>query len=172
MADNKIHGKLIFLKSPNLKDQKQFEKWDKDPEVSKYREIYRRNDKKPESINFGVYDSKSSELIGDIGISSIDLRNKHAEIGMAIGDKSYWGRGYGKDLVKTILRYCFIELDLNKVYLDVWEENERAIGCYLKCGFKKDGLFREHVFRGGKYHHKWLMSMLREEWKRQNQGHD
>lgn len=166
MADKKIYSKLIFLKRLSPKDKRQIKKWDKDPEVSKYREIYRRKDKKLESINFGVYDSKSSELIGNIGISSIDLRNKHAEIGMAIGDTSHWGRGYGKDLVETILRYCFIELELNKVYLDVWEENERAIGCYLKCGFKKDGLFREHVLKRGKYNSKWLMSILRKEWKR------
>lgn len=168
MAAKIICSKLVLLKPLSPKAGTQIKKWDKDPEVSRYREIDRSKDEKFKSISFGVYDSKSSGLIGDVGISSIDLRNQHAEIGMAIGDKNYWSKGYGEDLVKTILRYCFIELKLNKVYLDVWEENERAIRCYLKCGFKKDGLFREHVFKDGEYHHKLLMSILREEWKRQN----
>jgi RimJ/RimL family protein N-acetyltransferase len=117
-------------------------------------------------ISFSVFDRDKGILIGEIGISSIDTQNKHAEIGMAIGDRGYWGKGYGQDLVKTILDYCFTTLKLNKVYLDVWQENKRAINCYLKSGFKQEGLLREHVLRGGKYHHKLVMSILKREWQR------
>jgi len=160
-----FYGNLVCLKRLTPEDQKQVGVWDKDPEVSKYREIFKLGDKKLRHIGFGIYDQKSLKLIGDIGISLIDPKNKHAEIGMTIGDKNYWGKGYGTDLVKTILRFCFKELDLNKVYLDVWEENKRAIGCYSKCGFKKDGVLREHVFKDGRYHDKWAMSVLRKEWE-------
>lgn len=168
MADKKIYGNLVCLKHLNSKDQRQVREWNKDIEVSKYREIDRLGDKKLQHISFGIYDQKSLNLIGDIGISLIDLKDKHAEIGMTIGDKNYWNKGYGTDLVKTILRFCFKELDVNKVYLDVWEENKRAIKCYLKCGFKKDGVLRDHVFRDGIYHNKWIMSVLKREWKEQN----
>jgi RimJ/RimL family protein N-acetyltransferase len=164
MTDKKICGDLVCLKSLDTNDQKQINQWNKDTEVTKYREVDWLRDQKLSSINFGIYDQKSLKLIGDIGIDLINLQNKHAEIGMAIGDKNYWDKGYGTDLVKTILRFCFEELGLNKVYLDVWEENKRAIGCYLKCGFKKDGVLREHVFRDGKYHNKWIMSVLKKEW--------
>lgn len=167
MADKKIYGNLVCLKHLNSKDQKQIRVWNKDPEVSKYREVDRLGDKKLQRISFGIYDQKSFKLIGDIGISLIDPKNKHAEIGMTIGDKSYWGKGYGTDLVKMTLRFCFKKLGLNKVYLDVWEENKKAIGCYSKCGFKKDGILREHVFKDGMYHNKWVMSVLKREWKEQ-----
>lgn len=168
MVDKKIYGNLVYLKHLNSKDQKQIRRWNKDPGVSKYREVDRFRDKKLQSVGFGIYDQKTSKLIGDIDISSIDPKYKHAEIGMAIGDKNYWNKGYGTDLVKTILRFCFKELKLNKVYLDVWEKNKKAIGCYLKCGFKKDGVLREHVFRDGMYHNKWIMSVLKREWKKQS----
>lgn len=167
MTDKKISGNLVSLKPLNLADQKQIDNWNKDDKVTKYREVNRPGDNKLQRISFGVYDQKSLNLIGDIGIDLIDLKNKHAEIGMTIGDKNYWDKGYGTDLVRTILNFCFQKLDLNKVYLDVWEENKRAIGCYSKCGFKKDGVLREHVFRDGKYHNKWIMSILRREWKAQ-----
>jgi len=156
---------LVFLEPLNSEEREQIEVWDKDPEVSKYREVENFTETESKSIGFGIHDKTSSKLIGSIGISSINTKNNHAEIGMAIGDKSYWGKGYGTDSVKTVLNYCFSELGLNKVYLDVWEENRGAIGCYLKCGFKKDGALREHVFKNGKYHNKWIMSVLHEEWK-------
>jgi RimJ/RimL family protein N-acetyltransferase len=61
--------------------------------------------------------------------------------------------------------FCFSQLGLNKVYLDVWEENQRAIKCYLKCGFKEEGVLREHVRKDGRYHNKVIMSVLRQEWE-------
>lgn len=165
MVTNRISGNLVFLEPLSSDEKKQIDIWNKDPEVSKYREVWDFEETaESKSISFGIHDKISSKLIGDIGISSVDLKNKHAEIGMTIGDKNYWNKGYGTDLVKTILKFCFEKLGLDKVYLDVWEENERAIGCYSKCGFKKDGVLREHVFRDGKYHNKWIMSVLKKEW--------
>lgn len=165
MTDKKIIDRLVLLKPKTSRENKQIKIWDKDSEVSKYREVNWYKNKKQKNIDFGIYDKKTSKLIGSVDISSIDLENKHAEIGMAIGNKEYWGKGYGTDTVKTILDYCFDKLGLNKVYLDAWEENKRAIGCYLKCGFKKDGVLRESVFRDGKYHNKRIMSILRGEWQ-------
>jgi len=164
MINKKIYGALVFLEPLKPEEKNLIDKWNKDEEVSRYREIGNET-RKLESISFGIYDKETSKLIGDIGINSIDLANKHAEIGMTIGDKNYWNKGYGTDLVKTILKFCFEELDLNKVYLDVWEENKRAIGCYTKCSFKKDGVLKEHVFRDGKYHDKWIMSIFKKEWE-------
>lgn len=154
---------LIFLSKLSFKESRLVKKWDNDVEVSKYREVDRNI--RLSSVNFGIYDKASAKLIGSIGISSIDQNNRHAEIGMAIGNKDYWGKGYGTDAVGMILEYCFNKLQLNKVYLDVWEENKRAIGCYVKCGFKKDGVLRQHVRKNGKYHNKWVMSILQSEWK-------
>jgi RimJ/RimL family protein N-acetyltransferase len=162
-----INNNQVSINSLSEEGKKQIEKWDEDSDVSKYREPYNPAAPKLESINFGIYIGENkSQLIGSIDISSIDLKNNHAEIGMAIGDKNYWGKGIGTESVKLILNYCFVTLNLNKVYLDVWEDNIRAIKCYQKCGFKTDGLLRQHVFKDNKYYSKIIMSILKSEWSK------
>jgi RimJ/RimL family protein N-acetyltransferase len=165
--NNGFEGELVFVKTLRALDKKQIDEWNKDGEVTKYTEpsLEDAKKKKLKDLNFAVFDKKTSGLIGDIGISQIDLKNSHAEIGLTIGDKSLWGKGYGSDLVRAALKYCFQTLNLNKVYLDVWEENERAIRCYANAGFKSDGVLREHVFRNGRYYNKIIMSILKQEWK-------
>mgnify|MGYP003564865090 CR=1 FL=1 len=165
MAHSAISGAAVLLRHPSQEDIEQVEQWDKDPDVSLFRETGDSSDEKGKSISFGIYLKGDSTLIGSIAISSIDSRNGHAELGMAIGDKQQWGKGYGSDAVRVVLGYCFRELGLNKVYLDVWEENERAVRCYLKCGFKKDGVLREHVKKDGEHHNKLMLSILRGEWQ-------
>lgn len=166
MRAKKITNKLVFLKPLISKEKQQIDLWNKDVEVSMYREVGMCEKKILKSIDFGIYDNETGNLIGSLGISSIDLENNHAEIGMAIGDKNYWDKGFGTDTVKAVLDHCFNELGLNKIYLDVWEENIRAINCYLKCGFKKEGVLRQHVRKDNVYYDKWIMSVLRKEWNR------
>ncbi|MFA5828797.1 MAG: GNAT family protein [Candidatus Shapirobacteria bacterium] len=166
MGTNRISGDLVFLEPLKSEEKIQIIDWNKDPEVSKYTEPWDFSEIDSKSISFGIHDKISSKLIGDVGISSIDLKNKHAEIGLTIGNKNCWGKGFGTDTVKTILKYCFEDLKLIKIFLDVWVENERAIGCYIKCGFKKDGILREHVFKDGTYHDKLIMSILDREYKK------
>jgi len=160
-----IFGEKVFLRKLNQKDKRQIKKWGKDTEVARFTEIYETPKRKLKTIVFGIYNKLSQELIGDITVSSIDSKNHCAEIGITIGNKNYWGKGFCTDSVKAVIEYCFNKLKLNKIYLDVWENNKRAIGCYLKRGFRKDGLLREHVFKDKKYHNKIIMSLLKKEWK-------
>jgi RimJ/RimL family protein N-acetyltransferase len=61
------------------------------------------------------------------------------------------GKGYGTEAVKLLLKFAFNDLNLNKVYLKVFQNNERAIKCYLKAGFVKEGLLRKESFIDGSY---------------------
>jgi RimJ/RimL family protein N-acetyltransferase len=157
-----IKGLKVILKKASIQDKKQIKLWNQDEEVSVFREI---NQIKTYDLNFGIYDKNSGKLIGDVGISKIDMTNNHAEIGITIGRKDLWNQGYGKDAITAAINYCFNNLLLNKVYLDVWQDNKKAIQIYQKLGFKKDGVLRQHVFENGKYHHKLIMSILKKEWK-------
>lgn len=158
-----ITGQFTILKNLQEDEKQQIHNWNTDPEVCAYREI-NADTTKLQDLSFSIHDKGSGKLIGDIGISSVNPKNKHAEIGLSIGDKSFWGKGYGTDVVKAVLAFCFDKLNLNKVYLDVWEENQRAIKCYLRCGFRNDGMLRQHVWKDGKYHNKIIMSILKDEW--------
>ena len=87
-----------------------------------------------------------------------------------VGDKSYWSNGYGSDAVMTLLRFAFEEMNLNRVELGVFEFNERAIACYLKCGFVEEGRRREHYFQEGRYWDIIDMSVLRREFEAPQQN--
>ena len=106
-------------------------------------------------------------------IAYFDLRERHhrAEIAIIIGDKEYWGKGYGADAIMALLRFLFNELGLNRVHLRVAEFNTRAIKCYEKCGFAKEGTLRQWFFVEGRYHDGFLMSILRQEFGRGRTAH-
>jgi RimJ/RimL family protein N-acetyltransferase len=105
------------------------------------------------------------EPIGRIGYVELDRRNRHAEIALMIGERAYWSRGFGTDAVTAYLAYLFHEFNLHKVYLRVEEYNARAQRAYEKCGFRRDGVFREHTFLGGRYYDSIIMSITEDEYR-------
>lgn len=104
--------------------------------------------------------SKDGTHIGNIGIHNTDHVNRRATLGIMLGQKSLWGKGYGSDAVVTALRYAFKDLGLHKVSLRVFRNNARAVSSYEKCGFKKEGVEREQVFKDGKFQDLLVMSIL------------
>lgn len=90
--------------------------------------------------------------------------NRSAEFGIGIGEKELWGKGYGSEATKLVLEWSFIHRNLNRVWLGVLSNNERAIKCYEKCGFVEEGRMRQHMWSQGKYHDLVIMGALRDEW--------
>lgn len=108
---------------------------------------------------------EAGEPIGRIGYVEIDRRHRHAEIALLIGERAYWGRGYGPDAIVAFLGYLFHEQNLHKVYLRVEEYNARAQRAYEKCGFRLDGRYRDHTFLGGRYYDTLIMSITEDEYR-------
>jgi diamine N-acetyltransferase len=104
------------------------------------------------------------EHIGGAGFNFIDKRNRLAECGVFIGNRKYWGKGYGTDGLLALLRYGFDTLNLNRIQLCVISFNERAIHVYEKIGFVREGTQREAHFYRGRYWDMHLYSILRREW--------
>ena len=102
--------------------------------------------------------------IGRIGIK-LDAAGKIGDLGMAIGEKDYWGKGYGTAMVAAALRAGFGELGLNRVHLEVFVNNPRAIRCYEKCGLRHEGLHRQVRLKAGKWIDVISMAILREDWQ-------
>jgi RimJ/RimL family protein N-acetyltransferase len=105
-------------------------------------------------------------LIGHCGLFNIDETARHCELGISIGDKDYWGRGYGREAVSLLLDYAFRLRNLRRVWLEVHASNERAIRAYSSCGFVEEGRMREHIWLDGRYLDNVLMGILRDEWRR------
>ncbi len=175
-----LMGEKVVLRGLELHDAKELHKYVNDWEVRQYlgmfypfseieEEEFVKNSwerrKNGTDFIFGICEKESGQLIGTIGLHKVDWKNRNAELGIAIWKKEYWGRGYGTDAIKTLLKYAFHELNLHRVYLRVYDFNKRALRCYEKAGFKKEGVMREAFWRNGEWHDTILMSILQNEFK-------
>jgi RimJ/RimL family protein N-acetyltransferase len=104
------------------------------------------------------------KYIGDCGLMGLGNPHGTAELGILIGDRAYWGRGYGRDAVRLLLRYGFHYLGLRRIALTTHAKNVRAIRCYLACGFVEEGRPRQAAWVEGEYVDLVNMSILRDEW--------
>ena len=117
---------------------------------------------------FAILTLADDRLIGLIGLYTIFWPQREAFMGIQIGERDYWGRGYGTDALQALLRYAFDELNLQRVSLSFLEGNERAMRSYQKCGFKLEGRERQLWAYDGRRWDEIYMGLLREEWKTMN----
>jgi RimJ/RimL family protein N-acetyltransferase len=122
----------------------------------------RRKDKN--SMVFAILALPERQLIGNCGLHNLDWKNRSAVFGIIIGEKTFWNKGYGTDATRTLLRFAFEQLGLNRVELEVYAFNPRAARAYEKAGFRRDGVRRAALYRDGKFHDIYLMGILREDW--------
>lgn len=169
-----IVGQKTRLRAIEREDIPTFVRWFNDPEVRQYLEMYLPMSRAEEEGWFEAYlkddstrvfgiETGDGNLVGNIGLRDLDWKNRNASLGIVIAEREYWGRGYGSDAVITMLAFAFHEMNLHRVYLSVFDFNERAIRCYEKCGFRHEGRAREAFFRDGRYHDSLLMAILRQE---------
>lgn len=112
---------------------------------------------------FSIVDLATDTLIGRCLLFDINQVDRNAMLGIVIGEKSYWGRGYGQDATRLLLDYAFNLLNLNSVMLGAFSFNERAINCYRKVGFKEIGRRRQARIIGQRMFDAILMDILAEE---------
>ena len=165
------------LRPVQEQDLPHFVRWLADPEVTRWlgdlegpptleeeREWYDSKRSDPDNVLWAI-DGPEGWLIGTIELR-VTPRSRRAEMGVAIQDKTQWNQGYGTEAVRLALAYAFGDLELNRVGLTCDEENGRAIRCYEKCGFQREGLLRQHRLVEGNAGNTVLMAVLREEWER------
>ena len=104
-------------------------------------------------------------LIGQCALFNINAHAQSCELGITIGDKNYWGRGYGRESVALLVGYAFQHRNLRKVWLQVHAGNLRAVRAYAACGFQEEGRLRAHVWSNGQYEDLLIMGLLRTEWQ-------
>jgi RimJ/RimL family protein N-acetyltransferase len=85
------------------------------------------------------------ELIGDLELDHICWNTRQAELRIRIGEKAFWGLGYGSDALSTVVMYYMGEKNFQRIYLKVYHFNERAIRCYKKNGFRQIGILQRGV---------------------------
>lgn len=182
MNKNLFHGEMVHL---TLEDADRvaeaFSRWGQDMEYARLldsgparlfstkimrewiEKMYLGQD--PTMINFFIRTLAGDHLIGFIGLDGIRWNHGDAFVGIGLGEREYWGKGYGTDAMRVLLRFAFEELNLHRVSLTVFEYNPRAIRSYEKAGFTVEGRVREFVHRGGQRWDMICMGILRREWE-------
>jgi RimJ/RimL family protein N-acetyltransferase len=117
-------------------------------------------------LNFAIRRLEDDRLIGAIALDGIDYQHGNAFASVGIGDPANWGQGHGTDAMRTLLRYAFEELNLERVSLTVFEYNPRALRSYQKAGFVVEGRSREFLRRDGRRWDMLFMGILKYEWQR------
>ncbi len=171
MVDEK--GSKVRIREKREEDIRNEYAWRVDPELSRldatrpltmsYEDFFRYS---REEMKFPNYRSKRLAVdtleglhIGNIMYYDLNRRDRQAELGVMIGDKEYWGNGYGTDTVNILLRHLFATMELDRVYLHTLSWNYRAQASFNKSGFKSV----RNVKRGGQDF--ILMEVLRTEWR-------
>jgi diamine N-acetyltransferase len=169
-----VLGKRVRLRAIERDDLPAFVRWLNDPEVIQYLQMYWPLSRAQEEQWFEdslrqqndrimAIETVDGLLIGDVGLHRIDWKERDATLGIVLGEKQYWGQGYGQDAIMALLRFAFETLNLHRVHLTVYAYNLRGIRCYEKCGFKKEGCLREAHYHDGRYHDEIMMGILASE---------
>lgn len=119
---------------------------------------------------FAIHTLANDQLIGLIGLYTIYWLHREAFMGIQIGEREFWGKGYGTDALRVLLRYGFEELNLQRVSLSFLDGNDRALRSYEKCGFRYEGRERRAWAYDGRRWDEIYMGLLREEWLVLNNG--
>lgn len=111
---------------------------------------------------FAIVDEQE-RFIGSVRLWRISERNRSCMLTIFIGERSYWGKGYGTDALRLALRHAFGPLGLHRVELHVFEFNQRAVRSYEKVGFVHEGVRREALMRKGQYYDIYVMGITQQE---------
>jgi len=168
-----FEGELIRLRAVEEEDLPRINEGIWDPEVSQHlsvawpqplagtREWWERGRNSDRDAAFAI-ETMAGEFVGGCGLHEISARNRSAVLGIWLA-RAHWEKGYGTDAVRTLCRFAFQEMNLQRVELGVLETNPRGVRAYEKVGFKEEGQLRRFMFVGGRYVDTILMGLLSED---------
>ena len=171
-----IVGKQIRLRAIEADDIKMLTDWRNNPKIYRnffeyeplsqvmerkwFERFLERRDEK-----FWIAETvKGSKPVGSIALVDIHWRSREVEMGRVLVCPEYQGQGYGREICLLALGYAFNHMNLNRVYLQLFADNSRAVTLYRSLGFRDEGCLREHVFSDGRYCDVLIMGILREEY--------
>jgi hypothetical protein len=176
-----LKGKMVGLIAVEKEDLKQLMDWRNNPEFRKHFREYRELnmemqarwfDRKviedPATMMFSIRRLEDNELIGCTGFVYINWVHRHADLSLYIGWKGSYidTKGYAEDTCKIMLDYGFGELNLNKIWTEIYSFDKKKKKLYDKFGFKTDGVLRQNYFYEGRYWDSYILSKLASEWRK------
>ena len=177
--DNLFQGSLVRLAALAEEDAAVMVRWSEDPVYLRLQDSNAARPQsaaeiaadisklagEPNSLTYGIRTLAEDRLIGTVGLWEIEWSNAVAWLGIGIGQRDDWDKGYGSDALRLILAYAFRELNLYRLTLTVLAYNGRAIRLYERAGFQREGVFRQFGQRDGRRYDMYLYGLLRPEWQ-------
>ena len=117
-------------------------------------------------VVLAIIDVGTGKHIGNISLQGINWVAKNAEFAILLGDKEYWGKGYGEEAAKLIIGYGFERLNLHRIYCGTMEGNEGMKKLALKLNMTQEGVRRQAIYKHGKYFDIVEYGLLKEEYLR------
>jgi len=150
-----LAGKKVRLRSLRTEDLQKMIDWNRDAEVQYFVdcnlpdnlfELERWFSDNVPDRHYRIFaiETFASELIGDLELDHICWSKQEAELRIRIGEKKFWGKGFGTEAIQIILDYLFYQKNFKRIYLRVYHFNHRAIQCYQKNGFRQVGVLRRN----------------------------
>jgi len=161
----KVIGDNLYLKLLTEKDvNKRYVEWLNDEDINQFlesrwskqtiegvRAYVKFMHDSPNNFLFGIFIKNGNRHIGNIKIGSINKMNKFADLGLLIGDKSVWGKGYGTEAIKLATWYAFGDLKLNKLVAGINVCNAGSFRAFIKAGYREVGVYEKHSFYKGNF---------------------
>jgi RimJ/RimL family protein N-acetyltransferase len=120
------------------------------------------NQRDSKSIMFSIVELSNQELLGACGLCYLDLKNRSADLSIYIGkDDMYIDKEYAPDSLKALIKYAYDELNLHRLWTEIYEEDTAKKELYESLSFKVDGLHRDTHFSNGKWGNSWILSDLK-----------
>ncbi len=175
-----IKGNKIYLSSIEEKDLESLRYWRNLPEYRKYFREYREISSQMQkawyektvngdknTIMFAIRARECDELLGCCGLCYINWVHRHSDLSLYIGkDEAYIDEeGIAQESCRLLFQYGFGELNLNKIWTEIYEFDEKKYGLYKQLGFHEDGRLRKQYFYNGKWWDSYLLSLLRDEFE-------
>jgi RimJ/RimL family protein N-acetyltransferase len=171
-------GEKAALRPLLRADVPQLLRWFNDPEVTQFllrslpitekeeEEWVDTVHKRTDGVFLGIVDRKNNKLIGSMGLHNLNWQHRTATTGTTIGDKSYWGKGYGTEAKMLLLDLAFNRFDLYAILSRIFAFNGRSIAYGKKCGYEEVGRIPNWI-RGpdGKRHDEVLLQVTQERWR-------
>ena len=173
-STSSLIGENVFLRDLQLSDvNNAYYQWMNDPEVTQYlesrfknpsiKEIERyveENIADPNTYLFAIIDKKNDRHIGNIKLGPINRVHRRASIGIVIGKKELFGKGFGTETIRLAAAFAFNDLKLHKLTAGCYASNRAAEKIFTKNGFAKEGIRRLHSVYDGKYTDDFVFGLI------------
>ena len=173
-----LKGQLVYLQGIELENLPTISQWFADDEVTRYLEMgykplslenlkdeYYREIKSENDFPFMIMDNKTDAPIGLAGLYTTNWIKRSTDLRVFLGDKNFWKGNFALEVEKLLIDYGFNTLNLHRIQGGANIENLGACALMEKIGMKKEGVFRDYIFRNGQYYDAVMYSILYSDYK-------